>query len=151
MINIDDIYEMLNWKNDTEIQLKGMSMAQNIDDLSLFIQPKAEPSVWENCARVLYEKSDDVLEPYLSGMLEWLQDLNWPGALMILKRLKCFSGKKLKNAFIDSVTYAMNLNNEDGLRWVGYLSELLDNEELKEELPKEILSELQKCYHNEVH
>ena len=49
--------------------------------------------VWENCARALYEISDERLEKHLPSLLEWLEDLNWPGALIILERLKKFSGK----------------------------------------------------------
>ena len=65
----------------------------------MLILPPVAPSAWECCAQVLCKKSDMVLEPYLSGPLEWLQDLNWPGALIILERLKIFSGEKLKKTF----------------------------------------------------
>ena len=133
---------MLCWDNTSEIRLEGISLAKNIDDLSLLIQPPAEPSVWESCAQILYEKSDLALEPYLNRLLEWLQDLNWPGALVVLDRLKTFSGEKLKNPFIDCVTYAINMNDNEGLMWLDYLSELLDNEQLKERLPKEIAEKL---------
>ena len=40
-----------------------------------------------------------------------------------------------------------NLNNEYGETQLEYLSELLDNEELKEELPNEIVEDLKKYYH----
>ena len=49
---------------------------------------------------------------------------------------------------MDRFTYARNLNNEEGLMWLDYLSELLDNKELKVELPKPIIEELQKHYKN---
>lgn len=145
---IQNIYEMLNWENSNEIRTEGFRLAKEINDLSLLILPPAAPSVWECCAQVLCEKSDIVLEPYLDDLLGWLQDLNWPGALRILDRLKIFSGKKLKRPFINLVTYAINLNNEEGLMWLDNLSELLDNEELKEELPKPIVERLQKHYKN---
>ena len=142
---------MLNWQSRFGDQLRGIKLARNLDDLSLLILPCANgesKSIWENCARALYEISDDRLEKYLPSLLEWLQDLNWPGAMIILDRLKIFSGKKLKKPFIDLFTYAENLNNEEGLMWLDYLSELLDNEELKEELPKPIIETLQKHYKN---
>ena len=94
------------------------------------------------------EKTDVVLEPYLDSLLEWLQDLNWPGALTILDRLKIFSGQKLKKPFIDRFAHANNLDNEEGLVILDYLSELLDNEELKAVLPKHIIEKLQKHYKN---
>lgn len=88
------------------------------------------------------------MTPYLIELLEWLQDLNWPEALTIAERLKIFSGEKLKDAFITCFNRAVEANNDDGLIWLDYLSELLDNKELKELLPKEILETLQKHYHN---
>lgn len=148
MCNINEIYKMLEWKNTDKIQAEGLRLARNIKDLSLLIFPPAEPSVWGRCAQVLCEKTDVALEPYLDDLLKWLQDLNWPGALVILDRLKVFSGKKLKKPFIDCFTHAQNLNNDEGLRWIDYLSELLDNEELKAELPKSIVDVLQRHYKN---
>lgn len=148
MVNIQDIYKMLNWKSSPETQSEGMNLARKVNDLSLLIQPHAEPSVWERCAEVLSEKSDDILEPYLYSLLDWLYDLNWPGALTILERLKVFSGKKLKKPFIAYYSMCVsNLNNEYGETQLEYLSELLDNEELKEELPNEIVEDLKKYYH----
>ena len=91
MNDIQSVYKMLNWENSAEIQSKGLRLAKEIEDLSLLILPPAPPSVWECCAQVLYEKTDDVLEPYLDSLLEWLQDLNWPGAFCILNRLQNYS------------------------------------------------------------
>ena len=142
---------MLNWQSRFGDQLQGIKLARDLDDLSLLILPCANgesKAVWENCARALYEISDDRLEKYLPSLLEWLQDLNWPGALIILDRLKNFSGKKLKEPFLDRFQYAENFNNEEGQIWLDYLSELLDNEELKAELPKPIIEVLQKHYKN---
>ena len=151
MCDINEIYRMLNWQSRFGDQLQGIKLARDLDDLSLLILPCANgesKAVWENCARALYEISDDRLEKYLPSLLEWLQDLNWPGALIILDRLKNFSGKKLKEPFLDRFQYAEKFNNEDGQIWLDYLSELLDNEELKAELPKPIIEVLQKHYKN---
>lgn len=148
MNNINNVYKMLNWKSSPEIRLEGIRLAKEISDLSLLITPPADSSVWECCAQILNEKSDLILEPYLNKLLEWLQDLNWPGALVILERLKSFSGEKLMNPFIDCCNRAINSDNEEGLMWLRYLSELLDNEYLKAKLPKEIIDKLQKHYQN---
>lgn len=151
MFDINEIYKMLNWKSRYGDQLQGIKAAKDLDDLSPLILPDANgesKSVWENCARALYEISDERLEKYLPSLLEWLQDLNWPGALIILDRLKNFSGKKLIKPFMERYAYADSLNNEEGLTWLDYLSELLDNAELKAELPQPIIEVLQKHYKN---
>lgn len=142
MNDIQNIYNMLNWENSDKIRLTGLNLAREIADLSLLILPPAAPSVWECCAQVLYEKTDVELEPYLGSLLEWLQDLNWPGALTILDRLKLFSGEKLKKPFMDCFAYAVTLNNEEGRRWLYSLSGLLDNEVLRKKLPKSIVEKL---------
>ena len=148
MERMNQIYQMLYYKNSIDIQEKGKQLARKITDLSLLITPPASPSVWEQCAIILSEKTDDELVPYLTSILQWLYDLNWPGALTILNRLKNFSGKQLKKSFIDSVVRAINSHDEEGMMWLDYLSELLDNKELKEELPEEILNMLEKHYNN---
>lgn len=145
MNSIHDIYQMLHWSNPIEIQLKGFCLAKEYDDLSLFIQPPAEPSVWECCAKIIYEKTDLELEPYLMKLLEWIQDLNWPGAVTVLNRLQLFSGEKLKQPFISSVECAIKLNTLDGKMWLRYLSELLDNTELKKTLPQSIIEVCTTC------
>lgn len=149
MDRMNQIYQMLDYKNSIDIQEKGKQLARKITDLSLLITPPASPSVWEQCAIILSEKTDDELVPYLTSILQWLYDLNWPGALTILNRLKNFSGKQLKKSFIDSVVRAINSHDEEeGMMWLDYLSELLDNKELKKELPEEILNILEKHYNN---
>ena len=57
-----------------------------------------------------------------------------------------FSGEKLKQPFIDYYNRAVGLNNMDGLLMLDSISVLLDNGELKELLPKDILEVLQKHY-----
>lgn len=151
MNNINEIYQMLNWHSRYGEQLQGIKLAKELEDISPLILPHANgesKGLWENCARALFEMSDSKLEKHLSSLLEWLQDLNWPGATIILDRLVIFSGEKLEKPFIDTCLYAISLNNEDGLIWLDYLSELLDNKELKILLPKKISNVLQKHYHN---
>ncbi len=151
MINIDYIMSLIDWNKSINEQADGIKMAEEVENINVFLQPcnkKYNKNVWDNCAKILSKRTDDELSPYLVELLDWLQDLNWPGALVILDRLKVFSGKKLKKPFIDRFTYAVNLNNEEGLMWLDYLSELLDNEQLKAELPKEIIEKLQEHYQN---
>lgn len=147
MNKIQIIYRLLNSDNN-KVQNIGLSLASKVKDLNFLIMPPASPLVWENCAGALYKMSDDKLEKYLPSLLEWLQDLNWPGALKISDRLKIFSGEKLKKPLIDCVSYADSLNNEEGLRWLDYLSELLDNEDLKAKLPNLTIEKLQMHYKN---
>ena len=143
MTDIKEIYQKLHWENTEQKKQEGMRLARQVEDLSLLLMPPAPAYVWICCAQVLSEKTDSVLEPYLYGLLEWLYDLNWPGALKVLERLKNFSGEKLKQPFVDCCTRALQQNNDEGLKWLVGLAELLDNQRLKAQLSKEWIATLQ--------
>ena len=94
MVDVTDIMDMLDWHKPSEIQAKGISLARDIETIVPFIQPltpKHNKNVWENCAKIIAERNDEELKPYLIELLEWLQDMNWPGAFCILNRLQKYS------------------------------------------------------------
>lgn len=98
MCDIDQIMSMLDWNNPLEIQMKGIELARSLNRIDLFLQPISEKynkNVWDNCSKILCSKDDTELEPYLVPLLEWLQDLTWPGALAIKSRLKNYRGMLL--------------------------------------------------------
>ncbi len=86
--------DMLDWHMPSEVQSKGIALAKKTKTIIPFIQPltpKYNKNVWENCAKIIAEKSDNDLKPYLAELLKWLQDMNWPGAFCILNRLQEYS------------------------------------------------------------
>ena len=96
MVDITEIMDMLDWHMSSEIQIKGITLARNIETIIPFIQPltpKHNKNIWENCAVIISERSDEEIKPHLPEVLEWLQDMNWPGAFCILNRLKNYSDK----------------------------------------------------------
>lgn len=96
MADITEIMDMLDWNMPDEIQSKGIALAEGLETIVPFIQPltpKHNKNVWENCAVVISEKSDEKLKPYLLELSEWLQDMNWPGAFLIFNRLQKYSDK----------------------------------------------------------
>ena len=137
---------MLNWKSSVEVQQKGIELARNIKELSLLIMPPAPPSVWEVCANILSEKSNDVLLPYIDSLLEWLYDLNWPGALTILGRLNNFPIDLLKNHIETTVIKITDMNNPEDSGWLYSLSKFLNNKKLKKLLSKRTLEILEQNY-----
>lgn len=98
-MGIDQILEMLSSNNEEKIQEQGMEEAKKIKHLSVLIQPMESKSIWENCAKVLVSKSDRELESYLIPLFEWLQDMNWPGADIIYKRLKMIPKRNIKTYY----------------------------------------------------
>lgn len=81
---------MLDWSNTNRIQKIGIKKAKRIKSVYVFILPVLpanSKSIWENCAKVLVDKSNEELQPYLIKLFEWLKDMNWPGADLIFNRL----------------------------------------------------------------
>ena len=68
------------------------------------------------------EKSDDELLPYLDKLLEWLLDMNWPGAFIVWDRLLIFEkSTALLASLSESIKRAKNLNE---VIWLDNLLEL---------------------------
>lgn len=93
MIMNKDIYELLiqlDANKSKAIQENAIEELKKEKDLNIFLQ-SLEPlgkTIWENCASILCSKTDDELIPYIKSLLEWLQDMNWPGAWQILERIE---------------------------------------------------------------
>ena len=90
----EEILDMLDWHMSPQTQSKGISLAKESKEIIPFIQPltpRHNKNVWKNCAAIIADKTDEQLKPYLIDLLEWLQDMNWPGSLLILDRLKKYS------------------------------------------------------------
>lgn len=128
MYNIFEIMNLLDWNNSRDIQQKGIELAKEVKCINVFLQPLNSlhnKNVWDNCAKILCKKSDDELKPYLIPLLEWLQDLNWPGALIIYERLKAYNDI---DAFIfakdECIKRAVAMNDQV---WIDNISKLLDD------------------------
>ncbi len=104
MTDVFEVLDMLDWNMPAEIQSAGIELAKSNKDIKPFIQPltpKHNKNVWGNCAIIVSTKSDGELDPYLIELLEWIQDLNWPGAFCIFDRLQKYSDNCTINSAIN--------------------------------------------------
>lgn len=115
-MDVTEILDMIDWSMPLEIQSKGVLLAKKVETIVPFIQPvtpKYNKNVWENCAVIISEKNDEKLKPHLVELLEWLQDMNWPGAFCILGRLqKYLDNNAIHSAINVCVEKAKELNDE---------------------------------------
>jgi hypothetical protein len=111
--SIDELFAMLSWNSTEEIQKIGLAEARKVKHLSVLLQPIESKSVWENCAKVFVEKSDLELERYLVDLFKWLQDMNWPGAVLIYDRLKELPKDLVQFAYKVSLDQATCTGDED--------------------------------------
>lgn len=116
MVNIDYIMDLLDWNNSIEKQEQGIKLAQNVKCINVFLQPGNRyygKNVWDNCAKILSARSNEELSPYLIELMEWLQDMNWPGAFCILNRLKGMVNEQLfQHSYTICLKYAQALDDE---------------------------------------
>lgn len=128
MIGITEILDMIDWSMPAETQSKGISLASKFENIVPFIQPltpKHNKNVWENCAAIISQKSDEEIKPYLVELLEWLQDMNWPGAFCILDRLRKYSDN---NTILEAINTCIEKAKENGDDiWNSNLHLLFDN------------------------
>lgn len=106
-LTIDDIYDLFAWDasfSNEEYNARvdrGIAEAGKLKNIYPFIQPivagRNSKSVWEPCAKVIALKSDEELDDYMYRLLEWLQDMNWPGAEIIFERLSQIPYAKIQD------------------------------------------------------
>ena len=115
MVNIDYIMELIDWNNSIEEQALGIRLARDVKCINAFLQPQSPygKNGWDNCAKILSERTNEELAPYLIELMEWLQDMNWPGAFCILDRLKKMTGDSLfEYLYNSSLKYAKVLEDD---------------------------------------
>ena len=136
-VDIDTLFEMMDEGQPVEVQEEALREARKIKSLSVFMQPIEYGWSWENCAKVICEKTDEELNKYTCEMLEWLQDINWPGAFLIMERLEKMEPQFLVHAVGYQVKQALLLKDNE---WLAYMSYLLKNKKLYD-----AFSENKKC------
>lgn len=130
MTDITTIYSMIHWHQPQHIQEEGIRLSKDIP-AKFFIQPivpEFSKNVWDNCALILSKRSDDELTEHLFSLFEWLQDMNWPGAICIYDRLRVFENQsKLQKHIHDCIKIAEKTND---FVWISVLQDLYNGKAL---------------------
>ena len=117
--NIKELMLQLNWNNTEEIQELAIKSLAQLDDLDLTIllQPALPygKDYWENSAKVLFIIGYPKIKNIIPGLFEWLQDMNWPGALIVKELLLHLPIDVLKYNYECTVNYAISTNDEEWL------------------------------------
>lgn len=143
MSDIDRIMWLIDWNRSESEQQTGISLARDISCINAFFRPIGQgysKSVWDNCAIIIAERSDEELAPYISDMLLWLEDLNWPGAEIIQNRLIQFRDVEILSLHINEIVPVLQTLKRDS--WLIFIAELLQNKDLKKALNEEVVQSL---------
>lgn len=106
MKSIDEIMFLISWERSEVEQAEGINSAEDMQCIKTFFLPMGKnggKKVWENCAVIISRRHDEELIPYIMDMLCWIEDLNWPGAEIILQRLIQMSGVQELTLAIDDI------------------------------------------------
>lgn len=132
-MDVNKIYNMLDDKS-IENRMKGIEEGKKIKDLSVFFQPLEKKEIWDDCARIIASHTDEELRPYLPLALEWFEDANWPGYIIIRDRLRKMNADCIYEEYSKAIRYTYQI--QDWL-WMYWLSELLTIPGLREKLNAE--------------
>lgn len=79
--DISSLIEKLSWNLSEEEKEDVINKLQYIkdEDLHLLVQPISK-DYWDGAAETVIRLGYPRVKSILSGLLEWIQDINWPGA-----------------------------------------------------------------------
>lgn len=126
----ENILKNLSWNASIDSQKKAINELVSMANLnsSTLIQPSGK-EYWENAARALSTIGYPRIEEAIPGLFNWLQDLNWPGALIIMELLKSLPKEVIIRHLESAASEA--LSTDDDI-WLINLSTFLDNFKLQE-------------------
>lgn len=87
-------------------------------DYNTFILPKEGKEYWENCAKILVQLDDGELIKLFPKILEWFQDLNWPGGNIVLDRINKMPGSIIEDFILQCIDEAILKND---IIWIEFL------------------------------
>ncbi len=113
----------LDWNDETtSSEITNEIINLGISDLSFLLQP-INKSYWDKAANVICELGVERYIDVLPSMMEWIQDLNWPGALRIFTELKSVDDIRVIRCIEDTVAKVILL---DDMEWLYFIKLLID-------------------------
>lgn len=78
--------KLIDQNNSIEEQAMGIKLAQDVKCINVFLQPQSPygKNVWDNCAKILSEKTNEELAPYLIELMEWIAGYELAGSTLYI-------------------------------------------------------------------
>lgn len=92
------------------------------DKLHLLLQPRYEKRYWHNAAIVIKRIGYPRIKIIIPGLLEWLQDMNWPGATTVVEILSEID-KDILIHYLEAVLIEAKTTNDT--LWITWIKEEL--------------------------
>lgn len=125
-----NIFMNLSWNVSLDSQKKAIYELASMVNLnpSTLIQPLSK-EYWENAAKVLNMIGYPRIEGAIPGLFSWLQDMNWPGALIVMELLKSLPKEAIMQHLESAASEAVSTDDDI---WLINLSTFLTDFKLQE-------------------
>lgn len=114
------LLKKLSWRNKEDDQENAIREIMNDSNfqLNLLIQP-LDKSCWENAAKILKMMGYEKTKALSYDLFKWLQDLNWPGASIIIELLTSYPNEAFLPYYEKAISEAIKTRDDP---WLDYLS-----------------------------
>ena len=130
---INDIYAKLSFGETEMIEELSDLVARDPCDIIFFLQTPTRKDLWHSEASVIVRQDDSIIERYIMNLLDWLFDLNWPGADLLYDRIvKMPANSKIDRAITETIAYASKCAefNMYYNRWIHVLESLQNDRKM---------------------
>jgi hypothetical protein len=127
---IDNLIEQLSWNGTEERQRHAIDALVELvphSELYKLMRPGKAKDTWENAAEVIARYNRKFGQKEILGMFEWLQDINWPGASLIFKKLNSMSRHQISAPLEMAMCQAQRTNDQE---WMEQLVKIRENNQL---------------------
>lgn len=118
MEDVSSLIEKLSWDTPVEEKEDAIQKLYYIkeEDLHLLLQPISK-SYWDEAAELVISLGYPRVNSILPGLLEWIQDINWPGASRIADFLR-----EIGDPLIPYIKNVINHHRQD-TEWIEWIFE----------------------------
>lgn len=121
----------LEWNTPETVKTEAKEKLKHMDNdqLPMLLFPHGK-SCWDGAAEVITEIGLPRIHGIMPGVMEWLQDMNWPGAKIIFDYLE----KQSKETMLPHIQQALHKANEQNDQmWLYWMMYLMENMQIRGE------------------
>lgn len=116
---MDDLSVMLREKTETEII--DYILHSTDFDLKRLILPLYDKSLYDKSVRIICKLDDQKIISMLPDLLEWFEDMNWPGTTLLAERLNAIPRKNIEPYLQIALKKASDKSDEIWYYWLRYI------------------------------
>lgn len=108
----NELKKQIEWCKLTDVDIQNLLRYINYD-AKLLIQPPDLKPQWDKCAKIITKIGYQAIKPLSIELFEWLQDMNWPGALTIRSFLLTIPKDEFDQLYCTAFNIALERGDDD--------------------------------------